>query len=284
MAKVTIHCVRHAEGFHNLSLANHSIADPLLTPTGKAQCRTLSQTFPSPSKITHLISSPLRRTLYTTLLSFPTAIARGLKILALAELQETSSLPCDTGSSLSALTSEFSHGEYADTVDFRYVSSDWNSKTGRWSPAAHCIERRARAARVFIRAVAEQSLALYPDRDVDIVVVTHGGYLHYLTDDWDGAGKFVGTGWANTEVRRYGFVGLEGEGEGEEAFRGSMEGIRGGREREEASLRETRESRFGRLGAEIELGREEQRTLRDAVEREWCESGYQGPREESAKL
>ncbi|KAH6714094.1 histidine phosphatase superfamily [Leptodontidium sp. MPI-SDFR-AT-0119] len=259
MAKVTIHCVRHAEGFHNLSLANHSIADPLLTPTGKAQCQTLSQTFPSPSKITHLISSPLRRTLYTTLLSFPTAIARGLKILALAELQETSSLPCDTGSSLSALTSEFSHGEHADTVDFRYVSSDWNSKTGRWSPAAHCIERRARAARVFIRAVAEQSLALYPDRDVDIVVVTHGGYLHYLTDDWDGAGKFVGTGWANTEVRRYGF-------------------------REEASLRETRESRFGRLGAEIELGREEQRTLRDAVEREWCESGYQGPREESAKL
>ncbi|KAG4432183.1 hypothetical protein IFR05_012328 [Cadophora sp. M221] len=267
MAKVTIHCVRHAEGFHNLSLANHSIADPLLTPHGKDQCHTLSQTFhPSPSTITHLISSPLRRTLYTTLLSFPTAITRGLKITALAELQETSSLPCDTGSSLSALSAEF-----PDTVDLTHVPADWNSKNGRWSPAAHCIERRARSARLFIRAVADQSLALYPDRDVHIVVVTHGGYLHYLTDDWDGAGKFVGTGWANTEVRRYGFVDLE-EGMGMEGYRG------------EASLRETRESRLERLGAEIELGREEQRTLRDAVEREWCESGYQGPREESAKL
>merc|ERR1711939_425388 len=30
--------------------------------------------------------------------------------------------------------------------------------------------------------------------------------------------------------------------------------------------------------------REEQRTLRDAMEKEWCESGYQGPREESAKM
>merc|ERR1712093_665387 len=68
MAKVTIHCVRHAQGFHNLSLANHTIPDPLLTPHGKSQCQTLSSTFPSPSKITHLVSSPLRRTLYTPLL------------------------------------------------------------------------------------------------------------------------------------------------------------------------------------------------------------------------
>ncbi|KAH7346315.1 histidine phosphatase superfamily [Rhexocercosporidium sp. MPI-PUGE-AT-0058] len=265
MAKATIHCVRHAQGFHNLSLANHTIADPLLTPTGKTQCTTLSQTFPSPQTITHLISSPLRRTLYTTLLSFPSAISRGLRITALPELQETSNLPCDTGSSVQDLEAEFSQGEYAGTVDFTYVPEDWTSKVGKWSPAAHAIERRARSARLFIRAVAEQSLALNPDQDVNIVVVTHGGYLHYFTDDWDGAGKFVGTGWANTEVRSYEFVDFEGDREG-------------------AALRETRESRVSRMGAESELGREEQRTLRDAVEREWCESGYQGPREETAKL
>merc|ERR1711939_993415 len=111
MAKVTIHCVRHAQGFHNLSLANHTIPDPLLTPHGKSQCQTLSSTFPSPSKITHLVSSPLRRTLYTTLLSFPTAITRGIRITALSELQETSNLPC-----------EFSQGEFAGTVDLSHVS------------------------------------------------------------------------------------------------------------------------------------------------------------------
>lgn len=114
-----------------------------------------------------------------------------------------------------------------------------------------------------MRALAEQSIALNPEQDVEIVVVTHGGYLHYFTDDWDGAGKFVGTGWANTEVRSYGFVD------------GDVNN---------AGLKETRESRFARMGHESELGREEQRTLRDTMEREWCESGYQGPREESAKL
>ncbi|PVH78443.1 hypothetical protein DL98DRAFT_590365 [Cadophora sp. DSE1049] len=263
MAKVTIHCVRHAQGFHNLSLANHTIADPLLTPHGKSQCQTLSETFPSPSKITHLVSSPLRRTLYTTLLSFPSAISRGIRITALSELQETSNLPCDTGSSVEALEAELAEGEFAGTVDLRYVSEDWNSKVGRWSPAAHHIERRARSARLFLRALADQSLALNPDQDVEIVVVTHGGYLHYFTDDWDGAGKFVGTGWANTECRSYEFV--EGDEHG-------------------AGLRETRESRLQRMGHESQLGREEQRTLRDAMEKEWCESGYQGPREESAKL
>lgn len=148
-------------------------------------------------------------------------------------------------------------------MDLRYVPDDWNSKVGRWSPAAHHIERRARSARLFLRALADQSLALKPEQDVEIVVVTHGGYLHYFTDDWDGAGKFVGTGWANTEFRSYEFV--EGDEHG-------------------AGLRETRDSRLRRMGHETELGREEQRTLRDAFEKEWCESGYQGPREESAKL
>ncbi|KAL2069493.1 hypothetical protein VTL71DRAFT_14172 [Oculimacula yallundae] len=267
MAKITIHCVRHAQGFHNLSLENHTIPDPLLTPHGKSQCQTLSQNFPSPEKITHLVSSPLRRTLYTTLLSFPTVVSRGVKIIALPELQETSNLPCDTGSSVDALQAEFAEGEYAGTVDLSHVGTGWNSKQGKWSPAASHIENRARAARLFLRDLAERSLASNPEQDVNIVVVTHGGYLHYFTEDWNGAGKFVGTGWANTEVRSYGFVEEDREG---------------------AGLKETKESRFKRLGDEKDLGREEQRTLRDAMEREWSASGYQEKKEErneeSAKL
>ncbi|CZT43250.1 uncharacterized protein RSE6_03255 [Rhynchosporium secalis] len=267
MAKITIHCVRHAQGFHNLNLDNHKIRDPLLTPFGKSQCESLRQSFPSPGKITHLVASPLRRTIYTTLLSFPAAVQRGLKITALPELQETSNLPCDTGLDLKDLEAEFSEGEYAGTVDLSRVGEDWNTKEGKWSPEAHHIENRARHARLFLRELAEQSLKTNPEQDVEIVVVTHGGYLHYFTEDWTGAGKFVGTGWTNTEVRSYGFV--EGDRKG-------------------AGLKETRESRIGRIGSEKELGKEEQRTLRDAMEREWSASGYQAKRDEtegeSAKL
>lgn len=32
-----------------------------------------------------------------------------------------------------------------------------------------------------------------------------GGFLHYITDDWESKDKFPGTGWANTEFRSYTF-------------------------------------------------------------------------------
>ncbi|KUJ12471.1 uncharacterized protein LY89DRAFT_208189 [Mollisia scopiformis] len=71
MPKITIHCIRHAQGYHNLSLTSHLLPDPSLTPLGTTQCTTLSTTFPYTTHLTHLISSLLRRTLYTTLLSSP---------------------------------------------------------------------------------------------------------------------------------------------------------------------------------------------------------------------
>ena len=32
-----------------------------------------------------------------------------------------------------------------------------------------------------------------------------GGFLHYFTENWTDAERFVGTGWANTEFRSYTF-------------------------------------------------------------------------------
>ena len=185
----------------------------------------------------------------------------GLKVAALPELQETSDLPCDTGSEPSILAAEFSSGQLAGTVDLALVKEGWNSKQGRWSPAASAIEARARDARIWLRNLAQSQSG---DGDVDIVVVTHGGYLHYFTEDWQGNEKFVGTGWANTEYRSYEFV--------DPSFRDSA-----------ASLIETRESRAERTGSEKPLSEDEQRELRASAEREWRESGFQsGP--EVAKL
>lgn len=176
---ITLHFVRHAQGFHNLCVENHTLPDPLLTDTGRLQCKQLSETFPHPDRITHIVASPLRRTLYTALYSFPSAIARGIKVIALPEAQETSTLPCDTGSEPAALAEEF-----AGLVDLELVTDGWNSKKGRWDANARAIETRAREARVWLRELGVRAEGEGDGvQDVNIVVVTHGGFLHYFTDD-----------------------------------------------------------------------------------------------------
>jgi broad specificity phosphatase PhoE len=223
MGKTIIFCVRHAQGYNNVGTANAKLPDPDLTPLGKSQCHSLATTFPSPQSITHLVASPLRRTLYTCLFSFPTAVSRGLKVLAVPELQEVSDQPCDTGSALSKLEAEFGSGQFAGVVNFSRVHEDWNSKTGRWSRERKSVEARARDGRLILREIAQES-----EGDKEIVVVTHGGYLHYFTEDWDGYDKLRATGWENTEVRSYEFADPSGKDQN-------------------ASLVETEESRASRL-------------------------------------
>ncbi|KAK8235011.1 histidine phosphatase superfamily [Phyllosticta capitalensis] len=191
----TIHCVRHAQGFHNLTPDNHSMPDPLLTDLGKQQCFNLRDSFPYHSRVSHVIASPIKRTVYTALLGFsPVIEQKKLKVIALPELQETSDLPCDTGSDPSEVAREFA----GQPVDLSRVEEGWNSKNGRWAPEDEAIAARARDARLFLRDLVQKS-----KDDEDIVVVTHGGYLHYLTGDWSDYDKFCGTGWQNTEWRSY---------------------------------------------------------------------------------
>lgn len=178
-----VHLVRHAQGFHNLSIANHSMHDPLLTSTGFEQCRKLAKEFPYTEDVDLVVASPLKRTIYTALCSFPQAIqVKHLKVIALPELQETSDLPCDTGSAPEEVEREF-QGKPVDLSTLQTPEGkSWNSKQGRWAPDADAINARAADARKWLLARPEK----------DIVVVTHGGFLHYLTDDWTDAHKFTG--------------------------------------------------------------------------------------------
>lgn len=223
----TIHCVRHAQGFHNLSIANHALHDPRLTPLGEEQCRHLQADFPYHKDVDLVVASPLKRTINTALLSFEHDIkTKGLKVIGLPELQETSDLPCDTGSSPEELKKEF-HGK---PVDLHLVKHGWDSKQGKFAPSTDAIKARARDARKWLMSRPEKN----------IVVVTHGmhvpysytpltfrcckdfpccfgnttlhkltsilgGFLHFFTEDWSGAEKYSGTGWANTEYRSYTF-------------------------------------------------------------------------------
>lgn len=191
-----VHCVRHAQGFHNLNTENHVIQDPLLTEHGEKQCLNLRVNFPFHSDIDLVVASPLRRTIYTALNTFELPIKqKNLKIIALPEIQETSDLPCDTGSDLADLKKEVE--EKGLPVDLSLVVEDWNHKNlTKWAPATKSIANRAREARRWLKARPEKN----------IVMVTHGGFLHYFTEDWEDSTLYQGTGWANTEFRTYQFT------------------------------------------------------------------------------
>lgn len=143
-----VHCVRHAEvrgscthflpiqlltqaqGEHNKGGEAYLIPDPGLTKTGIEECQALEARFPFQSSVQLIVSSPMRRTLQTALCSFQPAIKRGIKIVALPELQETSDVACDTGSDATEIRREFSES-YAN-IDFHLVEDGWNSKVGSW--------------------------------------------------------------------------------------------------------------------------------------------------------
>lgn len=233
----------------------------MLTPYGEVQCRELSHDFPYHNNIDLLVCSPLRRTIYTTLLAFGSEVERGIKIIALPELQETSDIPCDTGSDVVILKQEME----GKAVDLSLLHEDWNSKKGRWTADASSIDLRAKIARQWLKDRPEK----------EIVVVTHGGFLHFFTEDWTDSGKFegtmfprfdltevlvlicyLGTGWANTEFRSYHLID------------GDSDNI---------SLVETEQSCRRRRGCEKSLTKTEQMELREVTSRTWESQGFQIP-------
>ncbi|KAH8705071.1 histidine phosphatase superfamily [Talaromyces proteolyticus] len=190
-----VHFVRHAQGYHNLSTANHVLPDPELTQLGEQQCAKLRDSFPNHSKIELVAASPLRRTIRTALLSFQPVFEahKDFKIVCIPEAQETSDVPCDTGSDPAVLQKEFVDSGLP--VDISLVKDGWNSKQGKWSPNAAALRNRAREVRQWLRARPEK----------EVVLVTHGGLLHFLTEDWEDSSLYQGTGWRNTEYRTYHF-------------------------------------------------------------------------------
>lgn len=168
--------------------------DPLLTPLGEEQCVTLRDTFPYHDQTSLLIASPLRRTIATALRSFPLSLANGHckpTIIALPELQETADVPCDTGTDVDKLRKEMNENNVP--IDLSLVKEGWNIKTldTKWSPTAEALTKRAREARRFIRDKIME-LQKAGEKNPEIVVVTHGGILHYLTEDWEDSTIYIG--------------------------------------------------------------------------------------------
>ncbi|KAM3463622.1 hypothetical protein MY5147_007267 [Beauveria neobassiana] len=202
----TIHLVRHAQGFHNLSVENETMHDPDLTPLGEQQCLDLRSEFPHHALVAHLVASPMRRTLWTCIRAFGDGPAAPYPIIALDTLQELSDMPSDTGSPVAALA-----GEFGSKVDLSRVRDGlWTDKFGDtpFEPTKDKIEARAREARRTLRDIA----GLQTDKH--IVVVSHGAFLHFLTDEYQDIPSGNATSWKNCEYRSYQFVDATGADDG----------------------------------------------------------------------
>lgn len=170
-----VHLVRHGQGLHNVPPYDDSLIDPELTSHGRTQCDQLRSDFPYHNEVTHLTASPMRRALQTCIAGFGKSNSNK-PLLAMDVLQETSDAPNDTGSDVDTLRAEF-----GDSVDFTGVSPEWTDKRkgGPFACEVDEVAKRAAAARVALYRLAQNG-------DGHIVAVSHGGFLHFLSDDWEG--------------------------------------------------------------------------------------------------
>lgn len=58
----------------------------------------------------------------------------------------------------------------------------WSTQSGQYAPITDVIRQRARAVRSWLCARPEKEIA----------VVTHGAFLHYLTEDWEDSCVYAG--------------------------------------------------------------------------------------------
>jgi broad specificity phosphatase PhoE len=197
MAPRSVHFVRHAEGYHN-SENNENIPDPDLTPKGRKQCEHLASTFPYFDRVDLVCASPIRRAIQTALISMEPYLQSGKNnILALPLAQEATDKPANTPSDIERLEKE-----YGDVVNFHRCSdtyTDYNTKKGRWAPDGEALEHRALELRRFLRDRDEQ----------EIVVVSHGDFLHYVTGEINEDGSQAKGWWTNTECRSYRFFPVD---------------------------------------------------------------------------
>ncbi|KAF3912762.1 hypothetical protein ABW20_dc0105127 [Dactylellina cionopaga] len=222
-----VHLVRHADRHRHLT-------DPSLTDRGHEECVALAANFPYHFTITKILCSPLKRAIQTTLESFypaisalsgsnpqwhidndPYLISRGTKppVFTIPEIKQSLEESVKENPKLRGY-------EYTKLLDFSRVESEmprWPEKEGIFLPDN--IIARGVAARRYI----------YDNYDLneELLVVTHGGFINYLTDEWDGFDECTSTstGWTNADWRSYNMLEENGAirfAETEESIRHRM--------------------------------------------------------------
>jgi len=168
------------------------VVDPDLTPLGIKQAKNLRETFIHMNNITHILCSPLKRTLHTAQIAFEPLISQGLKIVAYPDLREHGVGLSSTGSSLEELLKLYLKDNR--TVDLTLVPEGWEINTENCDQEQkHGI--RARSVRRELWKLGAEALkeegGFWKGHDVsqgsthkniEILVVSHGAFLKKMCD------------------------------------------------------------------------------------------------------
>ncbi|KAI4869022.1 phosphoglycerate mutase-like protein [Hypoxylon rubiginosum] len=208
----TIDIIRHAEAYHNL-FGPH-VRDPGITPIGGEQgCASLRKKYPHADDVIFIISSPMRRCIETALRGIAPLLDEGQGIVSLLpDLQEVNASPSGTGSPLSKLVDT-----YGENLEKETVPEDWYVKgpDTKNAPDPDKVEVRAWRARQSIRRATRIAARHHPDAHV--VVVTHGEFAHWLTQDFAGITNNRNSAWWPAEFRSYRFADLQYTGDDDDA-------------------------------------------------------------------
>ncbi|KAI1167568.1 histidine phosphatase superfamily [Nemania serpens] len=191
----TIHILRHAHAAHQLN-SDISIHDPELTELGIQQCYTLAADIAKLGKIDLILSSPMKRAIQTAIAAFPAYIQSQSKIVLLPDLQEFGVNNSDVGSCRADLVRQFGSAH----LDYSLVDAEWTNKGPGTRYDPQFTTARARATRLFIRAIAQR----YRATDAHIVVVSHSVYIGHLT-----RGDYVAHDNAEHKGERPGILGRD---------------------------------------------------------------------------
>ncbi|KAF2971788.1 hypothetical protein GQX73_g1786 [Xylaria multiplex] len=196
-----IDVIRHAEATHNVTGDVYE-RDPNLTMKGETQAFRLGRSYAYMGHISHVVSSPMRRAVRTAIVAFEDVLLAGKRVILLPELQETGARPSDMGQPPNSLEAAF-----RPHIDSSLLDRNWfyKGQGSKYIPDVALIEERAREARVFLRDLAQSG----PD-NAHIVVVSHGGFLQFLTEDFAGLSERYFTVYGNTALRSYRFANLFG--------------------------------------------------------------------------
>ncbi|CZS94270.1 uncharacterized protein RAG0_04316 [Rhynchosporium agropyri] len=176
--KVKLHLVRHAEGPHNLrsipEIERVAMLDPGLTRYGHSQSVLLSERFHAMDKITHILCSPMRRTVHTAMVGFKPAIQRGVQVMLLPDLREVGGGLCNAGSRIEDLLRDvlkIDESIRKDFIDTSPCDPQWQIGT---EIAETVVKKTKRIGRVKAMLYhLGQISAADSKEDVEIVVVTH---------------------------------------------------------------------------------------------------------------
>lgn len=199
-----IHLVRHGEGCHNVA-KDWSIRDPDLTKKGVAQCDALNDsTADLQSRITHLVSSPSYRCVWTTLRSFSAVANRPLEIIINPDVMEVADDPCNIPLDKESL--EDKADEWIDTKLLERSDCVDRGPTSPYRKDWDCVMKRAAKARVWLRETARQHVQ-ENGKAAEIVVVSHADFLYFMTQESPRPYKPpTSLRWDNCEINSFRFV------------------------------------------------------------------------------